>query len=395
MKTAITIAILLAVLIIPLSAAAAGENSSIDEQESVETSLRNGTNDILDSLDLRDIGKYYSEFTPFSGTLDEALENISENGLSEITIEGVLEGLRDKLTAGIASSGKYIVEMILMLLCFGILSRLGTSFTTDISKTAGFAGYIMICVISASMLGGSIIEARTAIERLSGVTEAVTPILIALLAAMGGITSSALLSPTLAALTGGIFEIVRQAIFPAILVSAAITIISNVSGTLKLSKFSQLIDSAVGWTMGIISIIFVGICSLKGFSGAAIDGISIKTAKFAVDKMVPVVGGLVSDTLDTMLACGLIVKNAVGTVSLILIVLMMASPLIMLLINIFLFKVGAAVAEPLAGENSAKMLTALAKVTTLLFATVTICTAMAFISTALLIGAANNAAALR
>ena len=61
-------------------------------------------------------------------------------------------------------------------------------------------------------------------------------------------------------------------------------------------------------------IVFLGVMAIKGLSGAAIDGITFKTAKYTIDKMVPVIGGMFSDSLDTLMACGLMVKNGVGIV---------------------------------------------------------------------------------
>lgn len=53
---------------------------------------------------------------------------------------------------------------------------------------------------------------------------------------------------------------------------------------------------------------FLGAMSLQGVTSASIDGVAIRAAKYAVDNFVPVVGGMFSDTMDTLVGCTLIVK---------------------------------------------------------------------------------------
>ena len=59
--------------------------------------------------------------------------------------------------------------------------------------------------------------------------------------------------------------------------------------------------------------------AIQGLTGSTYDGVTLRTAKFAMDKFVPVVGGMFSGTMDTLIGCSLVVKNGVGVMGLILI----------------------------------------------------------------------------
>ena len=84
----------------------------------------------------------------------------------------------------------------------------------------------------------------------------------------------------MAGLTGGIFTVVKTVVFPLILVSTVISLASQLSSTIKLTRLSALIDSVVKWFLGIVMTLFIGVTAIKGIAGAAIDGVSFKTAKF-------------------------------------------------------------------------------------------------------------------
>ena len=83
---------------------------------------------------------------------------------------------------------------------------------------------------------------------------------------------------------------------------AVVSTAGSFSQTLKLGKLSALIGSVVKWALGLIFLVFLGVISLKGMAGAAIDGLSFRTVRYTVGKLVPVIGGPFSDTLSTLSA---------------------------------------------------------------------------------------------
>lgn len=252
----------------------------------------------------------------------------------------------------------------------------------------------MAC-IAIAMLTSTVTVVKDAIDTLGTIVDVTTPVLIGLLTSIGGFSSSALLSPAMAALTGGVFTAVRVAILPAILIALVLAVASNISSMIKLQKTSSLIYSFVKWALTLIMIVFLGVMAIKGLSGAAIDGITFKTAKYTIDKMVPVIGGMFSDSLDTLMACGLMVKNGVGIVGVVIMGCAMAAPIAAVVGNMFLFKLAAAVSEPFADERCTAMFTGIAGAVQLMAVVLLLCCAMAFISVAVFIGAANTAIMLR
>ncbi len=392
-RFAAALAAILIIVIVPFTASAEPEE---DTEEQAKQELEQGTSEILDGLDLSELEKIYNE----SGlsekiSFNSLINDIAQNGLTQITAEKavktVLDAFRNAFTGGVA----YMAEIVVLLLLSGLLKQLPQSEEGGAAKTAFFAGYIICATLAAAILAGSIFTAKNALDRLGEVINAITPVLIAVLTGIGSLSASAVMSPVLAGLTGTVFSMVKNIVFPAIIVSAILNLLTNISSTVKLAKLAELIDSGIKWFMGIIFTVFLGVGAIKGITGAAMDGVTFKTAKYTIDKTVPFIGGMFSDTLDTVMACGIIVKNAVGTAGLILLAFIMLYPLAALVINMFLFKGGAAVAEPFSDSSSVKMLEGMGKIAMLLFIVVMTCTAMAFILIALLMGAADMSFMMR
>ena len=78
----------------------------------------------------------------------------------------------------------------------------------------------------------------------------------------------------------------------------------------------------------IILTIFVGVVSLEGTMSSSVDGITAKTTKAIVSSAVPVVGKILGDAVDTVLGGGIILKNAIGLVGVIIVIGMCIAPIL-------------------------------------------------------------------
>ena len=172
--------------------------------------------------------------------------------------------------------------------------------------------------------------------------------LLTLLTAVGGSASSAFLHPVVAAASGSMVFLAREVILRLVMCTCAVTAVNHLSDRMHLTRLAQLLRSAVCWLLGVSFTVFVGASSMQGVCSASVDGVAIRAAKYAVDNFVPVVGGMFSDTMDTLVGCTLIVKNALGVASMLALCGALAAPLLRTLAAVFALKLSAALLEPIA-----------------------------------------------
>lgn len=102
--------------------------------------------------------------------------------------------------------------------------------------------------------------------------------------------------------------------------------------------------------------VFVGLLSLEGTLSSSVDGLTAKTAKAAVSSFIPVVGKMLGDTIDTVMGCASILKNAVGLVGVIIIIGICIGPVLKLASLTIIYHLGAALCQPIADEKIVKLL---------------------------------------
>ena len=86
------------------------------------------------------------------------------------------------------------------------------------------------------------------------------------------------------------------------------------------------------------------------------DAVTSKTTKAAVSNLIPVVGKILGDAVDSVIGCSNILKNAVGVLGVIIIVAISLTPIIKLLLLMAVYYITAAICEPIADEKIVKLL---------------------------------------
>lgn len=157
-------------------------------------------------------------------------------------------------------------------------------------------------------------------------------------------------------MTAIISNLVSALLIPLVLISTVLTLVSNISSEVDVSKFGTFLKKSALFVLEISLIIFVGILSLEGTLAANVDGIVAKTTKSLVSVSIPVVGKLIGDATDSVIGATSITKNALGVVGVLVIVSISIGPLIKSLIIMVIFNITNCIAEPLVDKRISKCL---------------------------------------
>ena len=155
-------------------------------------------------------------------------------------------------------------------------------------------------------------------------------------------------------------------------------------------KLVIFLKSSTIWFLGIVLTIFVGVVSLEGTLASSVDGITAKTAKAIVSSAVPIVGKILGDVVDSVLGCGLILKNAVGFVGVIVIIGICIMPILKLTVLTFSYKLVASISEVIADSKIVKLLDEIGDIFKILLAILVTVTFMVIIGTTLLVKMSNT-----
>ena len=193
-------------------------------------------------------------------------------------------------------------------------------------------------------------------EDLVGFLNVLLPLLLTLMLYTGSITTSTILEPIILFAINLISNAIKNLLIPVVFIIVVFSIISKISEKVQIEKLSKFLRTGVVWVLGIVLTLFVGVVSLEGTLSSSVDGITAKTAKAAVSSVIPVVGKVLGDVVDSVLGCGVILKNAVGLVGVIVIIGICIMPIIKIGILSIIYSLSSAIIQPIADTKIVKLL---------------------------------------
>lgn len=387
------ILLVITLVILPTVCAAAADGESEINRGVLESQLEKLELDeiqgVLDSLN-RETAQYIKPINARELILGLISGDIG------ISAGEVISGIGKYLFAQVLLNINLLAKLVILSIVYAILVNIQDSFGNGmVSELAKLACMLVLTAIAVQSFSAAVSIGSDTIDSMVRFMQFFLPTLLALLAVMGGVTSMALLQPIIAVSIGFFSTVFKNFLLPVIFFSAILAIVNNLSEKFHLSKLSTLLKQGCVAFIGLILTVFIGLMTIQGVTASTVDGVSIRTAKFAVDSFIPIVGGFLSDAVDTIVGCSLLIKNAVGAFGLIALFIMVAFPIIKIISLVLIYKVCAAVIEPIAGGQLVNCLNEMAGSLLLLFATVASVALMFFVSVTIIIGAGNAALMMR
>jgi stage III sporulation protein AE len=369
------------------SAAASDEKSGAEVEKELEENVAKQ----LGGLDLKELQEFVDSLGG-GGLVADVKEYIKK------IISGDLGGGPEvffKLGAEIAlKNAAALLPMLAAVVIICLLSGFVSGVTSNFFKKSTreiifFVCYALIILILLKQVISYIDEVKALLQGMSKLMNIVFPVLLTLMSALGGNVGAAAYQPLMATLAVGIISVINAVVFPCFIATILFSVIGNMSETVRLEGFRNFFKTSANWLLGGVFTLFMLFVTVKGITGAALDGVTINALKFAVSSYVPILGGYLSDGFDLVLGSLVLIKNATGFTSVIILLTMLFSPIIKIAIFVLALKLLAAITEPVADARISKMISGLASNMKLLIASVLGVGFMFFLVVMLVIMTAN------
>lgn len=300
---------------------------------------------LIDSMDLAP----WQEQTP-EISLHELISRLSRG---DLTIDG--EQLLETLRTAFFRELRFSLPLLLRACAVSVLTAvLGRLTGAGLDGGAAKVSTLVLFLCAALPLGADFMrlveKGGQCVSRLDSLAQAILPAMLALLAALGGEATVTAMQPMVLACGAFCTSLIQNLLLPVVRLAALLVLVGAMTGEDRFSGLVGCFRSFCHWALGACFTAFLGLLTVKGLGGGAIDGVSVRTAKYTVDRLVPVVGGLFKDSVETLAGCALVVKNAVGIAGLLSLLLCLLAPAASILAVLTGYRLCAALLQPL-GPN--------------------------------------------
>jgi len=356
------------------------------------------TNDVVDkqlnSIQTDDIKAYWDKVvTQYNGFLPESRDMTFKEFLTadkghfmKAWFKGVMRYLFHELLV----NGKLLGTLILLTVFSMVLQNIQNAFEhPTVSKVAYAVVYMVLVILALNSFKVATSYTITVINDMSHFLLALMPLILALMATSGGLTSVAFFHPLIMFLINVSGWLTSVIVLPLLFLSTFLYIVSALSEHYKVTRLAKLLRSVGIGILAIFFAVFLGVISVQGAATAISDGLLVRTAKFVTGNFVPVIGRMFTDAADTVLSASSLVKNTVGIAGLVILVTIVIFPLLKVMALAFIYHLASAILQPLGGGPIIECLSIIGRSMIYVFACLAIVALMFFLAITIIIASSN------
>lgn len=353
------------------------------------------TNEILETqLEALNLSSFIQEgekYTKnsFAGlNINEVLNSAIKGEINTKTIySSILKILGNEISSAITIIGGILAIIVIHAILKNVGENIGNN---SISQIAYYVEYILIVTLIMKSFLTVIDMVKETIVNLVSYINMLIPLLLALIVTSGTAVTATAIQPVILWVMVLLGNGITMYILPLLLIATILGIVSNLSEKIQIGRLSKMLKSSIVWVLGFALTLFVSFLSLEGTLTSGIDGLTLKGLKNASSTFVPVVGKVLSDSVDTVLGATAVIKNAVGVVGIIVVLGICIIPIIKLIVLNILYSLSTAIAEPLADKKVINIMEQITGTFKVLLAIVFSITALLIIGIAIILKISNT-----
>ena len=280
----------------------------------------------------------------------EGLERAAEESGSEIGYgTGLEEGLEQILDTGSREIAGVVrravrsgVLILLVLLVCGVAESLQRGLSRQEMPAAALAGTLAVTAVAVTDVNSLLGLGREAISGMTSFANVLLPAVAAVTAATGAVTGATVRQMAAVLFCDVLVNLINGLLIPLLYGYIAASVANAALGNPGLGRIAGLFKWAAGTILTVVMLAFVGYLSVSGVVAGTADAMTVKAAKFAISGAIPVVGGILSDAAETILASAGVLKGTVGVFGMLTILAICLLPLLQMAVHYLLYKVAAA-----------------------------------------------------
>jgi len=290
-------------------------------------------------------GEYLQDVDLTAGlSLDQGIQSILDTGSAQLS--GVIhKALR---------SGALLLAVVLFCgVAEGTCDGVGGGTQLDLVSVVGALAVTAIAVADANSLIGM---GREALEHMALFSKALLPTVTAAAAAAGSPSGAVARQLATMLFSDVLMTLILRLLLPLVYAYIAGCVAYAALGNEGLKRIAGTLKWVVTSVLTAVLLIFVGYLTVSGVIAGSADAVSVKAAKFAMSGLVPVVGGILSDAAETVLAGAGILKNAVGVFGMLVVLCICVAPFLQLGIHYLAYKLVSALSATVSGGRVAGLI---------------------------------------
>lgn len=243
-------------------------------------------------------------------------------------LEGLVsiwEGIRHSAAGLLRAQTRGAARILLVAVLCGLVGNVGKS-AADPTPFLPMAAGLAVTLLTAGSLDSMMGSAAAVMEQMNTFSRALLPALAAAAAAAGGVTGASVRQIATVFFADLLLEATRTVLMPLVYLYAGVVTAGSSLRDRRLSALGELIRTVTVKLLSAALLAFTLYLTVSGIFAASVDSASIRVTKAAISGTVPVVGGIIAEASEAVLAGAGMLKAGIGMFGLLGVLALCAYP---------------------------------------------------------------------
>lgn len=338
------------------SAPGEDEDTAVPEEEKSEEEIRQDTQSataekLMDDMEMEQMQDAINELLgEESFSLEDALHKIL-SGEKLFSKEYFMTLIKNFLYKNLAAERDTMIHVVLLVLVAALFSNFSNVFNNgQMGEISFYIVYMLLLAALVHSFGTLSIEISEGLTGFVTFMKALMPsYFLAVTAATGSATAMVFYEVVLV-LVYVVQVIFLKGVLPGIHIYVLLQLVNFLHSEDFLSKMAELVRTVVEWTMRTCIAVVIGMQIIQNMIGPAIDTLKRdvigKTAA-----AIPGIGNAINGVTEVALGTAVLVRNGLGVIGMIVILCVGLPPVIRLGMTTLLYKLLAAIVQPISDKR--------------------------------------------
>lgn len=273
------------------------------------------------------------------------------SGQTEPSLQVIGEMISDQFFYEWKSSKAGMVHILLIVIVAAVFTNFSNVFQNkQISEISFYVLYLLLITIGLNSFRILIVSAGENLERLIGFMKVLGPVYFLAVAFAAGSSTSILFYNLVLLLIYLVELVILNFLIPFVQVYIVVKVMNNLSKEDYLSKFAELCETVIAWTLKTLLAGVTGVNIIQGLLSPAIDSLKRSVVGRSAEA-IPVVGDAIGGVTEVMLGTAVLIKNGIGVAGALVCIGICLVPIIQMAVVTLLYKLIAAMIQPVSDKR--------------------------------------------
>lgn len=321
------------------------------QEETTTKQEEAASEEILKEFDFDEVDRMLSDIFPEESVSFEDLVKTLTDGDFSGFVHLIFSGIRTGTFSVLRDNREAIVHILVIAMIAAVFVNFSHIFTNrQVAETGFLILYLLLITILLKSFGIMIDSIDGSLKVLKDFMKVLCPLYFLATAFSTGSTTSVLFYNLMLILIYMVETVILHIILPMIHVYMMIRILDHLSPEPYLTRFGELLDMIVRWMLKTMLICVAGINVMQGLISPAMDAVRRSGIQKGLEA-IPGVGGALGGMTDVILSSVVLIRNGIGAVGAVVCVVICAVPILQIGMMTLIYKLIAAVAEPVSDKR--------------------------------------------